>query len=433
MAGFQFKIKQLYYCRIVLDGLLFLIILIPVHLPHHLSLVMTNQPFDLSFDNTEIAFAYKSDKELKKARFIFSAMHRGWLVKLASAIAPWALKVGLPIKGIIRNTVFAQFCGGENLQKAAQTAQMLELFHVGVILDYGVEAAEGEDNYDYAVEEFKKAIAHASGEPNIPFISLKVTGFARLSLLEKINSGIRLTPGESLEFDRVQQRVLAICKYAYEKDIGVLIDAEESWIQNPVDQLADEMMSIFNKEKVTIYNTFQLYRNDRLSFLKQSYQKAVDHHYVLGAKLVRGAYMEKERKRADDENYPSPIQPTKAATDTDYNEAVRFCIDHLDDVATFIGTHNEDSNMLGARLLHENQIPHNHAHVHFSQLYGMSDNVTFNLAKAGYRASKYVPYGPVKDVMPYLIRRAQENTSIAGQVNREQLLINKEVKRRHIQ
>lgn len=393
---------------------------------------MTNQPFGLSFDNTEIAFAYLSDKELKKAKFIFSAMRRHWLVKIGSALAPWALKAGLPIKGLIRKTVFTQFCGGEDLQEAAQTARKLAAFQVGVILDYGVEAAEGEDNYDHAVDEFKKAIACASGESNIPFISLKVTGFARFGLLEKINGNKELRPDEQQEFGRVRQRIRSICQYAAEKKIGVLIDAEESWIQKPVDQLADEMMSAYNRENIIIYNTFQLYRHDRFAFLKQSYENAVNGKYILGAKLVRGAYMEKERKRAEEKNEPSPIQPTKTATDMDYNEALRFCLDHLDDIATFIGTHNEESSMLGARILHEKQIPHHHAHVHFSQLYGMSDNITFNLAQAGYRVSKYVPYGPVKDVMPYLIRRAQENSSISGQVTREQVLIHKELKRRHI-
>lgn len=408
------------------------IISIALHLPHDLSWVMTKQPFGLSFDNTETAFAYLSDKQLKKAQFIFSVMRRQWLVKIGSALAPWALKVGLPIKRLIRRTVFTQFCGGENLEEAARTAHNLARFRVGVILDYGVEAAEGEDNYDQAVDEFKKAITYASGEPNIPFISLKVTGFARFDLLEKINANNKLTQDEDEEFGRVRKRIGSICQHASEKNIGVLIDAEESWIQGPVDQLADEMMRAFNGKKIIIYNTFQLYRHDRLSFLKQSYENAVNGKYILGAKLVRGAYMEKERKRAEEKNAPSPIQPTKEATDADYNEAVYFCLDHLDDIATFIGTHNEKSSMLGASLLHEKNIAHHHPHAHFSQLYGMSDNITFNLAQAGYRVSKYVPYGPVKDVMPYLIRRAQENSSISGQVTREQSLINKELKRRHV-
>lgn len=393
---------------------------------------MTEQSFRLSFDNTEAAFAYLSDKELKKTRFIFSMMHNGWLVKAGSALAPAALKLRLPVKGLIRNTVFKQFCGGENLEEAALTAQRLARFNVGVILDYGVEASEGEENYDHAIGEFKKAIEHASLQSNIPFISLKVTGFARLALLEKIHAGDPLTGEEQREFGRVRQRIYTICKHASDHHTGVLIDAEESWIQQPVDDLADEMMAEFNKEKAVIYNTFQLYRHDRLEFLKRSFIKAQQNNYTPGAKLVRGAYMEKERTRAADMNYPSPIQKDKASTDKDYNEAVRFCIDHVEDMAVFIGTHNEESSMLGARLLHEKGISHDHPHVHFSQLYGMSDNITFNLAQAGYPASKYLPYGPVKDVLPYLIRRAEENSSIAGQMGRELSLINEECKRRRL-
>lgn len=393
---------------------------------------MDQNSFLLSFDNTEAAFAYLSDKELKKVRFVFSMMHYGWLVKLGSSVAPWALRVGLPVKGIIRKTVFKQFCGGENLEEAAQTAQRLGKFHVGVILDYGVEGSEGEENYDRAVGEFNKAIDYAAAQSNIPFISLKVTGFARFELLQKVHSQDNLSENERQEFDRVRQRIFAICKHAFDKNTGVLIDAEESWIQHPVDQLADEMMANFNKEKGIIYNTFQLYRHDRLDFLKKSFSVAQAGHYVLGAKLVRGAYMEKERIRAEEMNYPSPIQKDKTDTDQDYNNAVRFCIENIAGIAVFIGTHNEKSSMLGAQLLHEKGIPHNHPHVHFSQLFGMSDNITFNLASAGYPASKYLPYGPIKDVLPYLIRRAQENSSISGQMGRELSLITEECKRRKL-
>lgn len=393
---------------------------------------MKDQPFTLSFDNTEAAFAYLSDKELKKVHFIFSMMHYGWLVKIGSAIAPWILKTRLPVKGVIRRTIFKQFCGGENLQEAAQTAQRLAKFKVGVILDYGVEAAEGEENYDQSVIEFKKAIEYAAQQANIPFISLKVTGFSRFTLLEKLHAQKSLSDEEQQEFERVRQRIHQICKHAYEKGIGVLIDAEESWIQQPVDDLADEMMTTFNIEKGVIYNTFQLYRHDRLDFLRKSFNKSEQNNYILGAKLVRGAYMEKERKRAEEMNYSSPIHKDKNSTDKDYNEAVSFCLDHTKRIAVFIGTHNEESSMLGARLLQDKGIPHDHPHIHFAQLYGMSDNITFNLAQGGYPASKYLPYGPVKDVMPYLIRRAQENSSISGQIGRELSLVNEEIKRRRL-
>jgi len=291
---------------------------------------------------------------------------------------------------------------------------------------------EGEENYDKAVPEFIRAIEYAAGNPNIPFIAIKVTGFARFSLLEKIHSGAALTPEEAAEYTRVRNRIQAIAAAASKHKIAVLIDAEESWIQQPVDDLADELMEQFNKEHVIIYNTFQLYRHDRLAFLKKSFDKAQKQGYLLGAKLVRGAYMEKERRRAEEMGYPSPIQPDKAATDRDYDAAVSFCMERLNNLAVFVGTHNEKSSMLAAGLLHQQQLPHDHAHVSFSQLLGMSDNITFNLAHAGYHVSKYLPYGPVKDVMPYLLRRAQENTSISGQMGRELGLIRKERKRRGI-
>lgn len=384
----------------------------------------------LSFEDTAIAFEHKTNKALKKANFLFSNIGKPWLVKLGAFVTPLAFKLHLPVKGLIRATIFDQFCGGETLDEAVKAAEGLGKFGVGVALDYGVEAVEGEENYDKAVPEFLRAIQFATGKPHIPFIAIKVTGFARFSLLEKIHAGETLEQEEQQEFERVRARIRTICAAAAKGKVGVLIDAEESWVQQPVDDLADEMMALFNREEVIVYNTFQLYRHDRLEYLQVSFRKAQQQGYLLGAKLVRGAYMEKERKRAEELSYPSPIQPNKEAADRDYDEAVRFCIDRLDHLAVFIGTHNEDSCMLAAELLHKKGLPHNHPRVSFSQLYGMSDNITFNLAHAGYRVSKYLPYGPVKDVMPYLIRRAQENTSIAGQMGRELGLIREEMKRR---
>lgn len=388
------------------------------------------QQLSLSFEDTAIAFEHKSTKALKKANFLFSNIGKPWLVKLGAFVTPLAFKLHLPVKGLIRSTIFDQFCGGETLEEAVHAAEELGKFGVGVALDYGVEAVEGEENYDNAVPEFLRAIRFASGKRHIPFIAVKVTGFARFGLLEKIHAGETLEQEEQKEFERVKERIRTICSAAAEGKVGVLIDAEESWVQQPVDDLADEMMALFNKEEVIVYNTFQLYRHDRLAYLQASFQKAQQTGFLLGAKLVRGAYMEKERKRAEELSYPSPIQPDKAAADRDYDEAIRFCMERLDHLAVFIGTHNEDSCMLAAELLHKKGLPHHHPRVSFSQLYGMSDNITFNLAHAGYRVSKYLPYGPVKDVMPYLIRRAQENTSIAGQMGRELSLIREEMKRR---
>jgi len=403
---------------------------------------------EISFDNTEFAFEHKSDKELKKARFLFSTMSRQWLVKLGTRLTPWAIKSGIPINGLIRNTIFSQFVGGETLGETAVVAKKLKEYNVQVILDYGVEGGDdGENGFDHATKEFIRVIEYAATQSNIPFMSIKVTGFARFTLLEKLdhmmnhNSGTLmkrylkaiddLQPDEREEWHRVRRRMMSICETAAEKKVSVLVDAEETWIQDPVDALTILMMDAFNKEKVIVYNTIQLYRHDRLQFLKDSWAAAEERKFILGAKLVRGAYMEKERKRASENNYPSPIQADKDATDRDYNESLDFSIDHIDRTAVIVASHNEYSNLLATRLLREKNLPLNHPHVHFSQLYGMSDNITFNLAHAGCSVSKYLPFGPIKDVIPYLMRRAQENTSVKGQTGRELGLIKREMKRRH--
>jgi len=401
----------------------------------------------ISFDNTENAFAYKTDSELKRARFLFNSMSYSWLVKIGTRITPWAIRAGLPIKGLIRNTIFKQFVGGETLEQTANVAKRLGEFGVEVILDYGVEGGEhSEGAFEHATDEFIRVINYAGTQANIPYMSVKITGIARFGLLEKLDHSVELNPGslmkrfskavesltedEKVEWHKVQDRLLRICKAAAQRNVGVFIDAEETWIQDPIDVITILMMEQFNKSKVVVYNTLQLYRHDRLQFLKDSYEAAVQRNFILGAKIVRGAYMEKERKRAGQMNYPSPIQPDKTATDKDFNEAIQFCIEHIDRVAVVVASHNEYSNLLTTQLLQEKNLPLNHPHVHFSQLYGMSDNITFNLASAGCHVSKYLPFGPLNDVVPYLMRRAQENTSVKGQTGRELVLIKREMERR---
>lgn len=384
------------------------------------------------FDNTEIAFKYRTNKDLKRARFLFASMSSPVITQVGSALAQWAIKWHLPVKGIIKKTIFEQFCGGENMGEAAATSAILGQYGVGIILDYSVEGKEGEAEFDKAVPEFINAIEYAASQKNIPFISLKVTGFARFALLEKIHAGLALTDAEQEEWQKVYNRVDKICTSAAANNIMVLIDAEETWIQEPVNQLCDAMMEKLNKGRVIVFNTFQLYCHGTLSYLKECLKNAESKNYILGAKLVRGAYMEKERARAEEKGYPSPIQPDKASTDNDYNEAVKYSLENLGKLALFIGTHNEKSCMLAAEIMEEKKIAHNHPYVYFSQLYGMSDNISFNLAHASYNVAKYLPYGPVKDVVPYLMRRAQENTSVAGQTSRELSLINKEIKRRRL-
>lgn len=382
------------------------------------------------FDNTEVAFEYKSTRDLKRAQFLFSSMSSQNLTNLGITLTHWALKLGLPITGLIKKTIYKQFCGGESLNEAAATANVLSKYGVGVILDYGVEGKEDEQEFDKAVPEFINAIQYAASQQNIPFISLKITGFARFKLLEQVHQGTKLSESEQAEWSRVAVRIDKICSAAFDNKVMVLIDAEETWIQNGMNELVDEMMEKYNKEEAIIFNTFQMYGHGTLPYLKEAYDIAVSKGYILGAKLVRGAYMEKERRRAAEMGYPSPIQPNKAATDKDYDEGVHFCLERLDNVSLFIGTHNEQSCMLAARFMEQHGIPHNHPRVYFSQLFGMSDNISFNLAHEGYNVAKYLPYGPVKDVIPYLMRRAQENTSVAGQTGRELSLINKELMRR---
>lgn len=398
---------------------------------------------EISFDNTEVAFAYKSDKDLKKAGFLFSSMGNPLLVKLGIAVTPWAIHSGLPVKGLIRKTIFKQFVGGETLQETARVADELEKYGVQVILDYGVEGKDGEENFEHACEEFIKVINYAGTQHNMPFMSVKVTGIARFGLLEKLDAAATVQSGyqgivhtgilsneEREEWQRVVNRIERIVSAASEKNIGVLIDAEDSWIQDPVDALTMQMMEKYNREKVVIYNTAQLYRHDRLEFVKKSHEEAVHGGFLLGMKLVRGAYMEKERNRAAEKNYPSPIQPDKESTDRDYNLSVKYCIENLDRISVIIASHNDYSNLYGVEMLEARDLPLNHPHVHFSQLYGMSDNITFNLAKAGCSVSKYLPFGPIGDVVPYLMRRAEENSSVAGQTGKELALIRKEMKRR---
>ena len=404
-------------------------------------------PPTLSFDNTENAFAYKSDGQLRKANWLFTSMSSPSLVSMGIGMTNWAIKAGLPIRGIIRHTIFEQFVGGETLEETAPVAARLGGYGVKVILDYGVEGGESSEKaFDHACGEFVRVVEYASTQPNIPFISIKVTGVSRFGLLEKLDQSVSeaggtlnhryhraletLSPEEREEWQRVHDRMDRICRIASERSVGVLVDAEETWVQDPVDMLTMLMMDKYNRGRAIVYNTAQLYRHDRLDFVRDCIEAAEERGFLLGLKLVRGAYMEKERARAQQKGYASPIQPDKASTDRDYDESLRLCIDHIDSVAMIVATHNENSNLLAASLLDERGIPHEHRHIHFSQLYGMSDNITFNLARHGFPVSKYLPFGPIRDVIPYLMRRAQENTSVAGQTGRELSLIRRELRRR---
>jgi len=386
-----------------------------------------------NFDNTEIAFQYRSNAELRRANFLFSSMASPMITKIGMGLTNFALNTGLPIKGLIKSTIFKQFCGGENLQETAGTANRIAKFGVGTILDYSVEGKEDEKEFDHAVQELLIALRYADAQkPNIPFISIKVTGYARFALLEKWHAGSELSSEEAAERQRVFDRIDTICKEAESKKISVLIDAEESWIQAPVDELANTMMERYNTKSAIVFNTFQMYRHDRLIYLQECSEAAKMKGYIFGSKLVRGAYMEKERQRAAEKGYPSPIQADKASTDNDFDAAAQYCLEQLDHITVFIGTHNELSCRRPVEYMEQHGIAPKDSRVWFSQLFGMSDNISFNLANTGYNVAKYMPYGPVKDVVPYLMRRAEENTSVAGQTGRELGLIKKEMKRRRM-
>jgi len=385
----------------------------------------------VDFDNTEIAFKNKSKSELNSAYWLFKVMSSNFLTQMGMPVTNLALNIGLPIQGIIKSTIFKQFCGGETIAECEHTIEILSAGKVGTILDYSVEGEEEEHVFDFTCAEIIRTIERGAGDKRIPITVFKITGIARFALLEKIDAQETLTAGETAEFEKVKRRCERICRMAFEKNVPVMIDAEESWIQKTIDSLALDMMMLFNMEKLIVYNTYQLYRHDKLAHLKADHLIAKEAGFILGAKIVRGAYMEKERRRATEKGYQSPIQPDKKSTDNDYNAAITYAVENIKELGVVCGTHNEASCRALAELLDKFGIPHNHPHVYFSQLLGMSDNLSFNLSDKGYNVAKYVPYGPVKAVMPYLFRRAQENTSIAGQTSRELDLIEREKKRRN--
>ena len=387
-----------------------------------------SKKYMLSFDNTENAFKAKSDMDLNRSYWLFKLIGNPILVKLGALSAPIAVRIGF--KRLFKKTIFKQFVGGENIEDCSATILELGKFNIGTILDYSVEGKESENDFEQCTKETIATIHKAKNDKNIPFCVFKVTGLARFALLEKVSSEVQLTENEKTEWEKVRTRVHSICKTAAENKQAIFIDAEESWIQPAIDALADENMQAFNTESAIVYNTFQLYRNDRLDFLKKSFAKAESGNYHIGAKLVRGAYMEKERKRAQDNNYPDPIQASKEKSDEDYNAAIDFCIENINRFGLCAGTHNEKSSLKLAELMKNKGIQSNDKRVFFSQLLGMSDHISYNLSLSGYNVAKYVPYGPVEEVLPYLIRRAQENTSVKGQTGRELSLIIKEKRRR---
>ena len=382
------------------------------------------------FQNTQVAFALKSDAELQRAHFLFRLISNNTLVKIGTAATQLALKFHLPVDRLIRATVFDHFCGGVSEQDCLPVVDKMYAKQVYSVLDYSVEGKEDEAHFDDALAMTLKIISFAKTRKALPFAVFKPTGFGRIDLYEKVGAKQTLTANEQAEWARVEARFDQVCKAAHEANVLVLIDAEESWMQTAADDLVTQMMEKYNTHKAVVFNTLQLYRWDRMDYLKKLHEYAKNKGFHIGMKLVRGAYMEKENLRAQENNYQSPICESKEATDQNYNAAVQYMLEHLDTMAVFAGTHNEDSSYLVMDLVAEKNIPPTDSRIWFGQLYGMSDNISYNLGAAGYNVAKYLPFGPVREVMPYLIRRAEENTSVAGQTNRELSLIQAERQRR---
>jgi proline dehydrogenase len=382
------------------------------------------------FNNTEVAFALKSDTELDRGYFLFKMISNQPLVRIGSAVTNFALNAHLPVEGLIRATVFDHFCGGVNEVDCLTVVDKMATKGVSSVLDYSVEGKEAEDQFDAALAMTLKTVEFAKERQAIPFAVFKPTGFGRFELYEKLGEKKTLTAKEQEEWDRVVARFDLVCGEAHKKDVALLIDGEESWMQDAADELVTNMMRKYNKEKAIVFNTLQMYRWDRLDYLKKLHEQADKEGFFIGMKLVRGAYMEKENARATEKGYPSPICASKPATDANYDAAVLYMCDHLEKMSIFAGTHNEESTYNLMKQMEGRGIPTKDERIWFGQLYGMSDNISYNLADHHYNVAKYLPFGPVKDVMPYLIRRAEENTSVAGQTNRELGLIKAERNRR---
>ncbi len=384
------------------------------------------------FENTEVAFALKSDSQLERAYFLFKMIQNEPMVKIGTAVTNFALKVHLPVEGLIRSTVFDHFCGGVTEDDCMPIINnMFNNGKVHSVLDYSVEGKDEEESFDEALEKILRIIDFCEEKKAIPYAVFKPTGFGRFELYQKIGEGKKLTKEEKEEWNRVEARFHKVCKIAKNKDVPLLIDAEESWMQDAADKLIEELMEQYNKDKAIVFNTLQMYRHDRMDYLKTLHSKAKEKDFHIGMKVVRGAYMEKERERAEEFGYESPICKDKQTTDDNYNEAIRYMMEHPK-MALFAGTHNEDSSQLVMDLAKKYNINNNDMRLWFGQLFGMSDHISYNLADQGYNVAKYLPFGPVRDVMPYLIRRAEENTSVAGQTSRELNLLKKERKRRKL-
>ena len=386
----------------------------------------------INFDDTKAVFAHKSNRELRKSYYLFSILQHSVLIKIGSLLLKISFFLRIPVKKLIKITIFNQFCGGENIQDCSKKINELYEFGIGTILDYSVEGKEKESDFEKTKEEIIQTILFSAKNSKIPFTVFKITGLGKSSLIEKASLDFQsLEDDELVALNLIAMRVDEICKVASENRVPIFVDAEDSWYQDYIDKVVESMIFKYNNQFPIVYNTIQLYRHDRIQYMKDLISRCNSNGKTLGLKLVRGAYMEKEREQATKKNYPDPIQKDKQATDNDFTKAVEFCVENIETVSLCAGTHNEKSVLHLTDLMKKRALKNNDSRIWFAQLLGMSDHISYNLSKEGYNVAKYVPYGPIKEVIPYLIRRAEENTSVSGQTGRELSLIRIEVESRN--
>ena len=384
----------------------------------------------MNFQNTEIAYKLKSNKQLLKTLFIFRLISSRTLVSVFTKIISLSLKLNLPISGILNRTVFKQFCAGIDEKDSIQVVKKLKKLNVNSYMHYASEGIESEKDFDNNFKIIIRTINITKKNTALPFTVFKASSLGKFNLFEKKSAGSALSEIEKQLWNKTIDRIKSCCNHAASQNVRIFIDAEESWIQPIIDEIAESLMEKFNQEKAIIFTTLQMYRKDRLKYLKKIFQNSIKKEYKLGIKLVRGAYMEKENERAYKNGLPSPIFENKIQTDLSFNSALDLILLKIEKCDLFVGTHCEKSIKKILKWMKEKKIANGYSKIWFSQLFGMADHISFNLAFQGYQVVKYVPYGPIKEVVPYLIRRAEENTSVNSQLSKEIYLIKKEMKRR---
>lgn len=377
---------------------------------------------------SDSAFSHYSISQLRRTKVLFKILQNPLVSWFSGFVPHIPILLRLPfVKSLIKHYIFSHFCGGEDWKEVHQSALKLQKQNILSSLDYSVECKQTEQDYETTKKVLLNVLEEAKNLSHIPFCVLKITGLGRFALLEKIHNGQTLSDNEKAEWQRVQSRFDSICEKAVDCNTKLLVDAEESWIQKPIDNIVKRAMKRHNQNEPMIYNTYQLYLKAKYEQLKTDWEKAKEKGYILGSKLVRGAYMEKETKRAVKMHLPNPIQPSKAKCDQDFNDSLKFCLKHIDDFGIYIGTHNIESTQKARQLMQEYGIAKSDERVFFSQLLGMREILSYELAQQDYLVSKYTPFGKIAEVIPYLLRRIQENSSVKDQLNDEIKVITREL------